>query len=172
MRAALRPLLAGVVLVATGCAVYLSALRPLAWNRAAASLQTTTERAIDEHRPSRSADLARQALDESKAYATPSTHLWAIHFHRAGAWMLLGNYDSAILEYRRALLFDQRPEIYVNLANALTFSGRREEAFPAALLAARFTRTALRGIEDGLLRSRVEAALQNPPPPCDDSALR
>lgn len=46
----------------------------------------------------------------------------------AGQYMLLGRYDTAIDGYRAALEVEPRPEIYLNLGNALFASGRSDEA--------------------------------------------
>lgn len=62
----------------------------------------------------------------------------------AGQYMLLERYDSAVDLYREALEIEARPEIYLNLGNALFVSGRREEAREAyrnaVLLAPRLRR--------------------------------
>lgn len=48
-----------------------------------------------------------------------------------GQYMLLERYDAAIAVYREALELEPRPEIYLNLGNALLAAGRPEEAADA-----------------------------------------
>lgn len=76
----------------------------------------------------------------------------------AGQYMLLGRYESAIAVYREALELEPRPEIYLNLGNALRASGRSEEAREAyekaVLLAPRLYRMV-----------PAEAGLPRPPRP-------
>jgi len=49
----------------------------------------------------------------------------------AGQYMLLGRYDQATATYRDALAIEARPEIYLNLGNALFASGHSDEALDA-----------------------------------------
>jgi tetratricopeptide (TPR) repeat protein len=46
----------------------------------------------------------------------------------AGQYMLLGRYDTAVDAYREALALEARPEVYLNLGNALFASGHSEPA--------------------------------------------
>jgi tetratricopeptide (TPR) repeat protein len=49
----------------------------------------------------------------------------------AACAVLVGRTEEAIEQYRAALRIDRRPEIYLNLGNALYKAGRRQEAVAA-----------------------------------------
>jgi tetratricopeptide (TPR) repeat protein len=70
----------------------------------------------------------------------------------AGQYMLLERYDSAIDLYRKALEIEARPEIYLNLGNALFASGRREEASEAYHKAVRLAPRLRRLVPAGAMR--------------------
>jgi len=88
--------------------------------------------------------------------------------------MLMANYPAAIKEYEVALRLEKRPEIYLQLGEALTAAGRPEEGVQALLRAVLFNRALLEEISDGIARQRVEAelaAIQKRGGPCSGTRL-
>lgn len=68
---------------------------------------------------------------------------------------VLEDYDGAAASYRAALELDRRPELYLNLGNALAHAGDRAAAERSLQQAVLFNPWMMPNIEDGELRQRA-----------------
>ncbi|HEY0158867.1 MAG TPA: hypothetical protein VGF28_16405 [Thermoanaerobaculia bacterium] len=167
---ALKALAAAAICAAALAAIYFTAVAPVRWNRAAREAALSLKRADTAPSLYDAGLIARRVLEETEAFAGPATHDMRLHFHRAQAWTFVENHEAAIQHYRLALRLDQRPELYVGLANSLAATGRREEAVQSALLAVRFRSIAADNIADGVVRAEVEEAIARGRTGCDAQA--
>jgi tetratricopeptide (TPR) repeat protein len=97
---------------------------------------------------------ARRALDRlQRCYVRPlqvdPPMLTALSYR------LLQQHDIAIEWYRRALIVDRRPEIYLGLGIEQLKAGRRPEAIESLTLACAFAPQMLDSIDDGMARQQV-----------------
>jgi tetratricopeptide (TPR) repeat protein len=150
-------------------------LMPLRREHAKARARQRLERAIRTNNPVVITRMARATLADLDGYRFPFSTDAETQIDRAAAYMLLENYPAAIREYQQALRLDKRPEIYLNLGEALMATGQAEAAVQALTRAVLFDRVLLNQISDGLSRQRVEtqlAAIQGAGGPCEGAVLR
>lgn len=76
---------------------------------------------------------------------------------RAANLRLLGRYSEAVLEYRRALEYQRRPEIYMNLGEVLVQTGAREEGLEMVRRALEFNPHLLQSITQPDIKEAVAA---------------
>ena len=156
------------VLRATGCLLIAVAtvllLRswvwaPLVCGRATAVAIRST-RTAENASTYRSALIARanlRSLQGCKGVCTDAYVETAIV--RAINLRMIGRAAEAAAVCREALRYAQRPELYVNLGNALAETGERDAAFEALMRGCTFAPGLTGHISDGELRLRVEAAV-------------
>lgn len=74
---------------------------------------------------------ARQAIDETTRCLEVSPASISLYMIRAAALRMLGRHEEAAMDYRRALRFDRRAELYLNLGLTELDAGRPEQAADA-----------------------------------------
>jgi tetratricopeptide (TPR) repeat protein len=75
--------------------------------------------------------VARQTIDETSRCLHHAPTNIGLYMIRAAALRMLGRYDEASMDYRRALRLDRRAELYFNLGLTELDAGREEKAADA-----------------------------------------
>jgi tetratricopeptide (TPR) repeat protein len=73
---------------------------------------------------------------------------------------LVGRSEDAVATYRRAIQYDRRPELYLNLGVALLESNQRQAAIEPLTRAAVFSPSITADIPDGAMRALIEATVR------------
>lgn len=141
-RYALRLAAAGIVCVVAAWLLVRYCYQPYRCNQEKKRIELFTRRAVEGGLPavfvSRQARANMEFADRCLRVAPTDVDLL---MEKAASLRLLGRYDDAAQAYRRALLIDQRPEIYFNLGEVNVQAGKNSEAIEAFLVAARFERS-------------------------------
>src|SRR5512132_1561082 len=82
--------------------------------------------------------LARTSIDEIKPCLESDPTNVALYMIEAANFRILNRPEDAIAVYSRALQYDRRPELFLNLGLVQLETGRREEAIRNLELAVRF----------------------------------
>jgi len=102
---------------------------------------------------------ARLTLEQLEKYRGMCPNDAAILMLIAANEQIRGRPDRAVESYRSALRFDRRPELYLNLGQALAQMHKRSEAREALLRAAIFAPVMAEEIEDIDLKAEVQRAV-------------
>jgi len=147
-----------VIVAAAIYAEYRCCYLPAVCNRVEKEAQATTIRALDLG-SYRSASIARVTIDRlnrcAESWPTDVGGLMIL----AANQQILGRPDQAAQTYQSALIYDKRPELYLNLGLALAQAGRRDEARTALIRAAVFAPAMADEIPDAQLKSEVQSAV-------------
>lgn len=84
----------------------------------------------------------------------------ALNISIGSAYSMLGDNESALAMYSKGLIYDQRPEIYFNMAAIYGREGLVDKAYNSYLYAARFNPDLAARISDEPLRIRVTAEVE------------
>ncbi len=84
----------------------------------------------------------------------------ALNISIGTAYSMLGDNESALAMYAKGLIYDQRPEIYFNMAAIYSRQGLVDKAYNSYLYAARFNPGLARRIADEPLRIKVTAEVK------------
>lgn len=133
-----RPVVEMLIAAVAVVAASMYAVPAVRCNRMEARLEKRTLRVFGGTDPSAIAPAVRRNLDdvvECLAVDPLNVNLYMI----AGANdRAIKRFDDAAVAYRRALTYDRRPELYLNLGQTLIAANRREEGMKMLLTAARF----------------------------------
>ena len=142
--------------IAAIVAVHFVCVVPYRGNLALREVSRRSERAQDSD-PQAAAILARQNLEQLDGVLRARRLDPAWYMLYAANCSMMGRLPAAVDAYTRALLIDERPELYVSRGMALLHLGRADDAVADLAKAARFDPAVL-GRLDGELRARVAAA--------------
>jgi tetratricopeptide (TPR) repeat protein len=114
--------------------------------------------------PLRRSALARKNVEEMKACLQTGHGAVNAHMILAANLRMLNRPEEAIVVYRRALEFDRRSEIFLNLGRTYLEVGRPDEAKDAFLQAARFDVDTLWRVPDPNMAHELSRALHSEVP--------
>ena len=113
-------------------------VKPLQCNRMLRQMTARTERSFRTEGSPRAAAHAHADLSSAihcAKYVPTNIDTYMI---AAANLRVLGRAEEAVSMYQRALRYDRRPELYINLGQTLIQAGHREEGLAMLVLAARF----------------------------------
>ena len=142
--------------LAVSAAMYRLVVKPELAAMVMLSVQGRYQRA-DKLDPRFGAAVARENLDALRGVASVERLDPSWYLLYGTNCELLGLWGDAVNSYSRALLIDDRPEIYFNRGIAMLNLGRTDDAVNDLAVATRFDRTTLDQLE-GHLRARVSDA--------------
>jgi hypothetical protein len=168
MRTIAKLLLTAVILVLFAAGLNYLCYRPYLCNQVSRSIKESTllgwndaERAPENWRV---VVEARRRLGRLQPCLDPCCATVELHMIAAANFRLLQRNGQAANEYRAALQYDQRPEIYFNLGLVEVADGQREQGIQDLVIAGR-TGSYWNQIEDEPTRTEVVRRLYYLPPP-------
>jgi len=87
---------------------------------------------------------------------------WNVNLHMLAAanYAARDMHENAVSEYREALRYDRRPEIYLNLGTELIKTGRVDEAIEPLTIAYSINKDSIYEITNSAIQERVMAAAE------------
>ncbi len=129
---------AAIASIICGTAVVRDAVPRLRCNRTETILERRTLAAYQAYDFSAVAPGARRNLMEARECLAQDPMNVNLHMIAGANYRILGRFDEAAAEYREALRYDRRPELYLNLGQTLIAANRHEQGVQALVAAARF----------------------------------
>ena len=149
----LAALVAGALLIERLC------VQPYAANLVLHRVDRRTHAALDAGDPQRGAILARTNLNELRSIASTCRYDVTYHFLFAANARFLNQSAEELAHYDAAMAVDHRPEIYFERGLTLLEMGRKAEAIPNLVTAARFDPGSLDNL-DPQVREEVATKLE------------
>lgn len=155
-----RRIAVALLLLVSACyAFYRFTVLPLVCNRQKATVLARTQRAVALGGGHRTTVLARDNV-AGLAFCRRTCNDVDLAMLTAANYRLLGRWNDAVTQYQQALEIQQRPEVYVSLAETLLALELREEATRAYERAAVFAPNYITTIEDPEMRHAVQRAVE------------